>query len=616
MSESNLFINWHKRLMAFTHGQDFVRLSRRDKLDTLCQLACDLLQVKRASVWHLSRDQLRLDLETLHIDGVGPNHDAVHLLQKEHPEYFNALLSERVIDACDAHKDARTQSFATHYLGSVGVKAMLDAPIFAHGKIFGVFCLEASERRQWSLAELAFCCTLADTVSLINTYEAWQVSQQELDYVTHYDDLTGLSNHRSLHKRIKHLISPQHSNDQPQPFALAWINIDKLKQINEGLGQEMGDLVIQLAANRLRQLPVRGKDKIARLDGNQFALIIRSTGRHENLERILEEFIDQILKPLPLPDNSHAVTMSAGLCIFPEDGLDGVTLLRHAEAAMHQAKQQGANCALFFNANISRHARAQFNLEQELRRSLDEHELEVYYQPIINSKSGSISGAEALVRWPHPRLGLLTPNDFLPLAKRAGLSQQLDTVVIHQVCRDLIALSESSFSLPKVAINLSAEMVKTPELPGIVAQLLDYYKIDGQQLEFEVIEDTVQDDSRNLLRSLQALANLGPTLSIDDFGTGYSSLSRLKHLPFHKLKIDRSFIRELPDNTQDCAIVKSIVSLAKSLDMQVVAEGVETQQQQDWLSQQRIEYMQGYAIAKPMPLDDLKIHFLAEVQSA
>lgn len=616
MSESEHYIALHKRLLTFSHSEGFVRLSRRDKLDELAVLCCELLDVRRASVWQLSHDQLRLDLETLYDQQSGPSHERLHLLQKDHPEYFNAMLSERIIDAVDAYNDPRTSSFGEAYLPAVNVNSMLDAPVFDHGEIFGVICLESSAKREWSVAEMAFACAVADTISLINTYEAWQQSQQELDYVTHFDDLTGLSNQRSLQKRLSHLVRHSASQDKVEPFALAWINIDKLKQINEGLGQEVGNEAIVLTANKLRQLLVRGKDKIARIGGNEFAVIIRNTHRRESLERTVEEFIDQMLKPLTLPSVNVPVTLSAGVCVYPEDGRDGSTLMRHAEAAMYQAKESGHNCAQFFNARISQQARAKFTLERELRRALETQGLDVFYQPIFATNDYRLMGVEALVRWRHHSKGLLTPDEFLPLAKSAGLIYQLDSAVIQCVCRDLKAMQRDGFHMPKVSINLSAEQVRHPDLASHIAQWLDQYKIRGEQLEFEVIEDIVQHDSQQLLRSLQALVSLGPTLAIDDFGTGYSSLSRLKHLPFHKLKIDRSFVRELPHNIQDCAIVKSIVALAKGLGMQVVVEGVETAEQRDWLSRHNVDFLQGYLLGRPMPLHELRDSQLAKAASA
>ncbi|MDO3381732.1 putative bifunctional diguanylate cyclase/phosphodiesterase [Gilvimarinus algae] len=615
MDESEHFIDLHKQLMALSHSEGFIRLSRRDKLDELIQLCSRLLEVERASVWQLSNEHLSLDLETLFDSAWGLTHERVGLLQKNHQDYFNALLRERVIDVTDVYKDLRTRSFTEDYLPSQKILSMLDAPIFDHGQIYGVLCLESRHRRQWPLAEIAFVCAVADTISLINTYEAWQQSQQELDYVTHFDDLTGLSNHRALQKRLSHLVRPE-QDERCEAFALAWINIDKLKQINEGLGQNIGDDIIVLVASKLRQLLVRGKDKVARIGGNEFAVVIRDPKRSDSLERTVEEFLDQLLKPLSLPELRLQVTLSAGVCFFPEDGRDASTLMRHAEAAMYQAKKDGPGSARFFNAKISQQARAQFALERELRRALDMQSLDVYYQPIVAADGYSLAGAEALVRWHHPERGLLAPAEFLPLAKAAGMMYDIDKTVISRVCRDLNSLSCCGIHLPRVAINLSAEQVLHPGLSANIAQLLDHFQIVGDQLEFEITEDVIQHDSKQLRRSLQALASLGPTLSIDDFGTGYSSLSRLKHLPFAKLKIDRSFIQDLPGNLDDCAITESIIGLARGLNMKVVAEGVETTEQLRWLAGQRVDFLQGYKIGRPMPLSELRDSYLANLASA
>ncbi|BFM19008.1 putative bifunctional diguanylate cyclase/phosphodiesterase [Gilvimarinus japonicus] len=614
MGESDHFIHLHKRLVALRHNRDFIALDKEHKLIELSILCSKLLDVDRVSIWRFEDNHRQLTLEVLFDRQHGVSQHSAQLQQTQHDAYFRALLDERIVDAIDARTDLRTTSFANDYLVPQQIISMLDAPIFGHGKLYGVICLEARQRMAWTLSATAFISAIADTLSLINTYEAWQQSQQELDYVAHFDDLTGLSNCRALQKRIATLT--QNNDCQQDPFALVWINIDKLKQINQGLGQSIGDQIIMAVARKLRQTLVRGKDKIARTGGNEFALIIRNSGQRQNLERTTEELLDQLLKPLAIYEHKIQVTLSAGVCFYPDDGADADTLLRHAETAMHQAKERGHNTARFFNAQISREARARFTLERQLRKATENGSLSVLYQPIVAADSRRIVSAEALVRWQHPEHGLLSPAEFLPLAKAAGMMYDIDKAVISRVCEDIYTLGCSGIQLGQVAINLGAEQVLHPHLPRNIAALLTHFNIAGHQLEFEVTEDVIAHDSAELQHSLQALVQLGPGLSIDDFGTGYSSLSRLKHLPFSKLKIDRSFIQDLPGDKDSGAIVQSIIGLARGLNMKIVAEGVETDAQARWLAERGVDYLQGFKFSRPISLDELRSNYLSAAVSA
>jgi diguanylate cyclase (GGDEF)-like protein len=608
MGETELFIQLHKRLVALRHSASFIALDRGRQLIELMTLCSELLEVDRVSVWQLTDNSQQLHLEMRYDRKQGLSVESSRIHRSQHQAYFDALLSERIIDAEDACSDWRTVSFLADYLQPRGIVSMLDAPIFDQGALYGAICLESHLPRSWSLESIALVVAIADTISLLNTYEAWQQSQQALDYITHFDDLTGLSNTRALEKRLINLTCG--NNKQHEPFALAWLNIDKLKQVNQGLGQNVGDQVILAVANHLRHLLVRGKDKIARTGGNEFALIIRSGGQQHSLERTIEELLDQLLKPLQMSEHRVEVTLSAGVCFYPDDGSDSGTLMRHAEIAMHQAKERGHNRARFFNAQVSREARDRFTLERQLRNAIHNGQLTVLYQPIVAAAGHRLTGVEALVRWHHPQHGWLSPAEFLPLAKASGLMYEVDDAVIHQVCADIFTLNQCGIDLPYVAINLGAEQVLHPKLASKVSKLLKRYQIRGQQLEFEVTEEVIAHDSQELQQSLQQLVKLGPRLSIDDFGTGYSSLSRLKNLPFSKLKIDRSFVQDLPHDQSSTQITQSIIGLGRGLNMAIVAEGVETDAQARWLLEQGTDYLQGFKFSRAISMDELRSNYL------
>ncbi|MBD3655907.1 MULTISPECIES: putative bifunctional diguanylate cyclase/phosphodiesterase [Marinobacter] len=605
--DNGTFTDFHAELMKLSHSTEFIGSSRDFKLAALTHLCATKLAVERASVWELSHGGDHLTCEWLSDRSEtfatrGPIRTS--LFRDDNPAYFSALSDGRILQADDARSDPRTRDFTDSYLAPLGIHSMLDAPVFNGARLSGVVCLESCQPRTWSLPELSFVVAIADTVSLVNTHEAWLHSKEKLDYLTRFDSLTGLPNLDSLRERMRYLISKTRRH-RLSGFALLWIDLDRLKAINDGLGPTIGDEVISRIGQRLGNLPVEGKDKLARIGGDEYAMLIRNPGE----ERVLEYTITRILEEMTRPVNAggHMLNISAsiGISQFPGDGEDAETLLRSAEAAMYTAKDQGKGRACHFDTSIQTTARSRFELERELRSAIHNNELDVFYQPIFDKGGTAIIGAEALVRWNNAQRGWLSPFEFLDIARGAGLMVALGESVLRVVCRDIAKARTNGRLLPVVSVNLAAEQVLAADLPARVAAICREFGVPQSALHFEVTEDAIQGDSATLRQTLNQLVKAGSALAIDDFGTGFSSLSRLKSLPFTKLKIDRSFIHDIPDDEDDCAITLSILGLARGLDLSVVAEGVETLSHQRWLQRQGCDLLQGFLYSKPVPFHTL-----------
>lgn len=619
MTDSGSFISFHQALMKLSHSAGFINESRERKLTSLARLCARTLDVGRVSIWQFSHGGDRLTCEWLY--ELGTEHSGrpaipsttakgeamegpLVFYRDEHPNYFQALAEARVVEATDAETDPRTTSFKSSYLSAVGIKSMLDAPIFDGSRLSGVICLESLERRQWSLPELSFVVSVADTISLVNTHQAWLHSKEKLDYLTRYDPLTGLLNLDSLRDRIRYLIS-KIERRKLGCFTLMWIDLDRFKVINDGLGPQAGDEVLAEIGRRLAELPISGKDLLARIGGDEYAMLVRNNTEPNALDNISAVIRSEISNPIRVGEQTLNVTASLGLCRYPGDGEDAGTLLRSAEAAMYHAKLHGKGQAYRFDTSIQTTARSRFALERELRDTIQDEALDVFYQPIFDHTGTRLESLEALVRWCHPERGWLSPIEFLDIARSASLMLVLGECVLRKVCGHWQQANHRNIALPVITVNLAAEQVLSSELPTLVEGICREFGMPQHALHFEVTEDSIQGDSAVLRKTLGRLVEAGSELAIDDFGTGYSSLSRLKSLPFSKIKIDRSFISHIPEDEDDCAITLSIIGLARGLGLSVVAEGVETRDHEQWLQQQGCEYLQGYRYSKPLPFEEL-----------
>ncbi|MEM7018640.1 MAG: EAL domain-containing protein [Pseudomonadota bacterium] len=437
---------------------------------------------------------------------------------------------------------------------------------------------------------------LENTVAL-RTAELKKLNKQ-LSYQAYHDALTNLPNRAMFVKQVDQAI--QHAQENGQDFAMLFLDLDNFKYINDSLGHSAGDRILQEVSKRLLTSTRQPQDIVARLGGDEFTILLRNVRDPVNVGVVAEK----ILKALSVPFRYHAhdlhVTTSIGISIYPEDGEDVGSLMRNADSSMYAAKQHGRNTYQFYTAGENQTSTDRLTMENKLRHALEYDELEVWYQPRFDLKQDRIVGAEALVRWQSPEFDLVPPAEFIPLAEDTGLIVPIGEWVLRRACSDSLRWLQDSDVPLHVSVNLSARQFAQEDLLPKVSDILLETGIQPGCLELELTESLIMPNAEETIETLGALKEMGVQISVDDFGTGYSSLSYLKRLPIDILKIDQSFIADLGEDSDDTALVTAIIAMAHKLKLTVVAEGVETQAQVDFLGQHLCDYAQGYLFGKPM----------------
>ena len=419
-------------------------------------------------------------------------------------------------------------------------------------------------------------------------------AQSKLNYLAYHDPLTGLANRRCFIERLEE--SLRETAQHGERLAVLFIDLDQFKQVNDSLGHGVGDELLVSVAARLSE-HVRLIDMLARLGGDEFICLMEAVRDEDEVELLAREILGAFEYPFKLGDHELYLTASVGISLCPADAHSVLDLMRNADTAMYRAKMLGRGNFHFYTAEMTREAQERIQMENLLRRALDNGELSVHLQPQVEARSGQLVGAEALVRWNSPELGLVMPMRFIPLAEDSGLIVGLGNWVLRETCRQFMQWRMSGFELPQVSVNLSVKQLERPEFIDVLGEILDETGMDPTCLKLELTESVVMAVG-DAFTPLERLRDLGISLALDDFGTGYSSLSYLKMLPVQQLKIDRSFVEGIGRNTGDEAIIRTIMELARSLGFEVVAEGVETVEQADFLAALGCEQLQGYLHGK------------------
>ncbi|WP_406731940.1 EAL domain-containing protein [Vibrio scophthalmi] len=430
-----------------------------------------------------------------------------------------------------------------------------------------------------------------------------KISDSTINSDAHIDSLTGLYNRFGFTKRLDQLIKNE------TPLIMLYLDIDNFKNINDSLGHHIGDKVIKEVSCRLKRL-LPQQAVLGHLGGDEFGLILPNPENNRMVESLSDRIISLINQPFDLQHFSKRLACSIGSVVYPGDGNDARILLQNADTAMYEAKERGRNRLIKFNDQMNKEARMRLWLEIELQKALQQNGLEVWYQPKVNARDFSINGAEALVRWKHPVEGYISPGAFIPVAERAGLIEHLGRVVMREVFATVKRWKMQGILPGRVAINLSPEQFGNPKLIDYMEKLLRSTELDPSCITFELTESAVMSDSEHTLQMLNAIKKLGFALSIDDFGTGYSSLAYLARFPLDELKIDRAFITEIDTLPKQVTVIENIINLGKSLNLTVVAEGVETQQQATLLSNLNCNSIQGFHFYRPQPKQDVEELFM------
>ncbi|WP_236197618.1 putative bifunctional diguanylate cyclase/phosphodiesterase [Pseudomonas putida] len=428
-------------------------------------------------------------------------------------------------------------------------------------------------------------------------------ARASLQQAAHYDALTNLVNRRGFNQVFAERLADHQATENR--LAVMFLDIDHFKRINDSLGHDAGDELLKVIANHIKAA-TRNQDLVARLGGDEFC-VVTSLNSCDEARHLAQRIMQRMKEPIDLGGRRMVMTTSIGVSIFPDDGNSAEELLKHADLALYQSKDSGRNSLHFFNHNLKTQASFALQLEEELRLALlDERGLCVHYQPIFDMHSGQVAKLEALVRWPHPQHGLLAPDRFIGIAEANGLIIDLDLWVMRHACADLAHLQRHGYGDIKVTVNCSAVTLSHDELPNEVEKALFHAGLGPRNLELEVTENALMGDIQRTVNLLKRVRALGVALSIDDFGTGYSSLAYLKRLPLDVLKIDRTFLQDVPGSQKDREIVQAIIVMAHTLHLQVVSEGVETVEQQAFLEAHGCDYLQGYLLGRPVPLADLR----------
>jgi len=429
---------------------------------------------------------------------------------------------------------------------------------------------------------------------------ARKVAEEQVQFLAYYDALTGLPNRTLLQDRLAKALAG--ARRQKEKVALLFLDLDRFKDINDSLGHSVGDLLLQQVAERLKTW-AREQDTVARLGGDEFLIMLTHMKNIPDAAVAAERLMDAMTAEFIVQGRSLNIGCSVGISIFPEHGADADHLIKNADAAMYGAKENGRNNFRFFTEEMNAQVLERLTLENSLRLALDKQELFLMYQPQIEIATGRITGLEALLRWQHPQLGLVPPDKFIRIAENSGQIMAIGEWVLRTACSQSRRWQDEGLSAVTVAVNVSAIQFRQEGFCELIRRVLGETGLAAQYLELELTEGLLLADAAVASSVLQELKEMGLTLAIDDFGTGYSSFSYLRQFRVSKLKIDRSFIRDVVANPDDAAITAAIISMAKSLNLKVIAEGVETEAQMAFLRAHHCDEIQGYYFSRPLTVD-------------
>ncbi len=463
------------------------------------------------------------------------------------------------------------------------------------------------------------------TLAIVREITARKRAEEEVHKLAYFDTLTGLPNRQLFLQQLSTAVDRAKAHDTK--VAALYVDLDNFKRINDTLGHNFGDVVLQTIATRLDGC-IRNDDcvirpeadesdlRLARLGGDEFVAILQDLESTDDAVAVAERIRTELTRPVEHLGHEFVVTSSIGVSMYPDDGDDIDSLLKNADVAMYQAKNAGRNSVRFYSGTMSLRSLERLELENGLRYALQRDELELHYQPQIDLTTGHISGVEALLRWQHPERGNIPPGNFIPLAEECGLITPLGEWVLAAACRQARVWQDKYGQYPNIAINISSQQFFQSDVAEVVLKAIFEKGLEPSTLQLELTETILMQDVEETVQTLNKLKNAGVSLAMDDFGTGYSSLSYLKRLPLDTLKIDRSFVSDLEKNSDDAAICAAIIAMAHKLDLRVVAEGVETQEQLDYLRGLQCDEVQGFFFSKPLPVAELETRFLDKAATA
>ena len=584
----------------------------REYLEEVIPLLSQTLKVNRVSVWQFSPDGKEL-LCLASLNAISGQFSHGELLeQSSHTDYFQAMRQQRCLASHHAQQDERLASLRT-YLVARDVSAMLDAAIVVGGLHHGILCAESqTPHRQWQQDEINFICSAADILALVMESRARLHAEGELYRQFYYDRFTGLPNRSRLLMQLDELIQQKESQSpqNSEPLGCLMLAVEGLTNINELYGRDNGDLVIRELGRRLEGVIGHG-EMVARNADNRFALLILSRDEESLCHRV-DHLSTLLARPLDIQGQQLYIRLSIGLALYPHDTNNAESLLEHAEMAL-QMSREGPGDWVRFHPDINSNWRRRNRLQTELRQAIARNELVLNYQPYISLKNGKVAGAEALVRWQHSEMGLVSPADFIPMAEETGAIHAIGAWVLEEGIRHAASWRLRFLENFTISINVSLLQLEDPHFAESVTALLATHHMPGEALELEVTEGLALRNTPEIDNNLHKLRAQGIAIAIDDFGTGYASFSYLRRFPVEKLKIDKLFLDRVPDSEAGSNLVRMIVAMGHTLGASVTGEGIENIEQARFLALHGCDYAQGYLISKPLAAGALE-RFLVDAE--
>lgn len=427
---------------------------------------------------------------------------------------------------------------------------------------------------------------------------------KQMIHQAYHDPLTGLPNRVLFNDRLSLAIAQAHRNNEM--LAVLFLDLDRFKQVNDMMGHAKGDILLKDVSEKIAEC-IRETDTVARLGGDEFTVLLPCVRHAQDAAKVAHKIIEMLDQSWRIDNQEFHITASLGIALYPNDGQDPEALLKHADTAMYRAKDKGKNNYQLYTQAMNTKIMERIKMESDLRQALKREEFRVFYQPQVNSGTGQITGVEALVRWCHPERGLMLPAEFIPLAEETGLIVPMGEWVLRTACAKNKRWQDEGLQPARVTVNISACQFEQQNLVGTIQKILEMTGLEAKWLELEITESALMKDVDSAIRTLNELKTMGVRISIDDFGTGYSSLNYLKRFPIHTLKIDRSFVKDIISNPEDVAIVSTVIAMAQNLNLQVIAEGVETEEQLAFLEQRKCIEMQGFLFSKPLPTEEIEV---------
>ncbi|MGH7715410.1 MAG: putative bifunctional diguanylate cyclase/phosphodiesterase, partial [Vulcanimicrobiaceae bacterium] len=504
------------------------------------------------------------------------------------------------------------------YLSEDGEKppfrAYLGAPINVRGSVVGTLNFVSKGARKPGFSE-----TDRDLVQLISALVGNTIDRrrthERLHRLAYFDTLTGLPNRVQFVERLAEAVSQIATSGNNRKLAVIFLDLDDFKEINDTFGHVRGDAVLSVAGERLRlRLGTRGT--VARMGGDEFAILLTDERELANMEAFTESIRSAIDTPIVIGGYEQYATASLGVSIYPDDGGDAETLLKHADVAMYRAKEKGRNFVQFYTPVLNAAMTTRLQQEKALRKALSRGEFVVFYQPQYELATGRLFGLEALVRWRHPKLGMIRPDLFIPNAESSSVIVLIGELVMETACRQVVAWQARGLPRLRISVNLSARQFHETDLLKRAKTVLDATGLDPETLEFEITESVAMDDAERSVEIMKRLRDVGIRFCVDDFGTGYSSLGYLKRFPIDTLKIDKSFVADVMTKNDDATLVKTVIAMAHNLSLDVCAEGTETKDQLDFLGRNSCDRVQGYYYSRPVPPDEIEPFIVAALAEA